>query len=321
MIGIAILGYGYWGPKLARNFATLPGARVVAIADPDSARRAAAALDHPAARIEANAFAAIEAPDVAAVAIAALPAQHHPLALAALDAGKHVLVEKPCGLDVRQAREIVAAAETCRQVLLVDLTFVYAPAVTALAAIVQSGELGDLVYIDSVRTNLARFDPATGVVRDLAVHDLAILDHLIGRAPQLVTAAGRRPPGEEEDFAAITLDYGGVPAHLHVDCLSPVKRRRLIIGGSRGIAIYDDMEPVEKVRLYRRDAAPEAELRTGYRSGPVTSPPIAAEEPLARLAAHFLACIETGAQPLTGGACALRVLTPVDEIMRRLHDG
>ncbi len=252
MIGIAVLGYGYWGPKLARNFAGRSDVEIVAIADPDDARRGLAARDYPNAKILADAPSAIARPDVDAVVIATPPHQHCALALAAIAADKHILIEKPCGRDLGEARIIVAAASASKRIFMVDHTFLFAPAVAALASIVRGGELGDLVYVESARTNLARFDPSIGVVRDLAVHDLAILDHVIGRVPTVISAHNRRPPGAPEDFAFLALDYEGVPAHLHVDCISPVKIRRMTIGGTKGTVIYDDVEPVEKIRVYQR---------------------------------------------------------------------
>ncbi|MGO4716619.1 Gfo/Idh/MocA family protein [Bradyrhizobium sp. 2TAF24] len=316
MIGMAVVGYGYWGQKLARNVAGQNRARLVAIAEPNAARGDRARHDHPVALIEGDALAAVTAPGVEAVVIATPPAQHRAVALAAIAAGKNVLIEKPCGASLDDARAIVAAAQARGLVLMVDHTFIYAPAVEALAQAV--GELGDLVYVESTRTNLARFDSAAGVVRDLAIHDLAILDHVLGRTARLVTARGRTPPGEHEDFAFLTLDYAGLPAHLHVDCLSPVKIRRITIGGTRGTVIFDDVEPVEKIRLYRRGDMSAAELRAGLRSGEIASPPVSSAEPLARCVAHFIDCIADGRRPLTDGASALRLLSVVEDAERQL---
>jgi predicted dehydrogenase len=318
MIGVAVIGFGYWGPKLARNFAALPGVDVVAIADLDEARRGAAKRDFPSARVGGDYQAAIDATDVDAVVVATQPLQHRPLAMAAIAAGKHVLVEKPCGAEFADAQAIAAAAQARGRTFMVDYTFVFAPAVEALATIVRR-DLGKLIYIESTRTNLARFDASIGVVRDLAIHDLAILDHIIGCPASVVSTRNRRPPGEPEDFAFLMLDYDGVPAHIHVDCLSPVKIRRMTIGGVDGTVIYDDVEPVEKIRLYRRGQLPMADLRTGYRSGPVECPTIPPEEPLARLASHFVHCIVTGAAPITGAASALRVLATTDTVQARLN--
>jgi predicted dehydrogenase len=313
MIGVAVVGYGYWGPNLARNFARQEGARVVVVADPDLDRRAAAARMHPGAQICPDAAEAIASPDVNAVVIATPPATHRAIALAAFGAGKHVLIEKPPGDTLAAAREIARAAEQAGRVLMVDQTFVHAPAVEALAAIVRGGTLGDIVYAESTRTNLASFDPKIGVVRDLALHDLAIFDRLFGVAPALVAARGApalRDSGRQ--FAFLALDYAGISAHLHVNCISPVKIRRMVIGGTRGLVVYDDLEQVEKLRIYQRGEGPLAQMRVNFRSGPITAPVIAVDEPLARVAAHFIRCIETSATPLTDAASALRVLYVVE---------
>jgi predicted dehydrogenase len=321
MIGVGVIGYGYWGPKLARNFAANDGARLVAIADPNPTRRQAAALDHPSARIAANPADLIDASDVDAVAIATPPAFHHALAIAAFEHGKHVLIEKPPGLDHAAARDISCAAR--RSVLMIDHTFVFAPAVSTLEAIIRSGDIGEPMFAESIRTNLARFDATIGVIRDLAVHDIAILEHVLGRRPITVSARGPRTGGRPEELAFIALTYGdGLIAHVHVNCISPVKIRRLTIGGAGGLAIYDDIEPVEKIRIFgRANGADLDSLRTGYRSGPVRSPAITPEEPLARVVQHFLGCIDSGEAPLTNGTFGLRVLGVIDAAERSLAAG
>ncbi len=206
---------------------------------------------------------------------------------------------------------------------MVDHTFVFAPAVSALAAIIRSGDVGELMFMESVRTNLACFDASVGVIRDLAVHDIAILEYVLGRRPITVSARGPRTGGGPEELAFMALTYGdGLIAHVHVNCISPVKIRRLTIGGTGGLAIYDDIEPVEKVRVFRRaNGADPDSLRTGYRSGPIRSPAITSEEPLARVVQHFLGCIDSSEAPLTDGTFALRVLDVIDAAERSLAAG
>jgi predicted dehydrogenase len=314
MIGIAIVGYGYWGPNLARNFARLPGVQIAAIADPDPVRQAAAARDHPAARVGADVENTIVGAEIDAVVVATPPSHHRTIALAALSANKHVLIEKPFTTSVAAAHEVVAAADAAGCALMVDHTFVYAPAVEVLVSSIQGGDIGDVIYVESTRTNLARFDAAIGVLRDLAIHDFAILDRIFAAVPRIASVRARRPVGDEpEDFAFVALDYAGVPVHLHVDCLSPVKIRRMIVGGARGVVVYDDIEAIEKIRIFQRGrGATLSDLRTGYRDGPVLSPPIPPIEPLARVAVHFVACIRTGATPLTDGRSALRILATTE---------
>jgi predicted dehydrogenase len=328
VIGIGLIGYGYWGPNLARNIAATSGARLVAIADVNETRRRAAAHDHPAASILATAFELIAAPEIDAVAIATTPAHHCALALAALDRKRHVLVEKPPGTSLGGVRDMVRAAQRSGCIFMVDHTFVFAPAVGTLAARIRAGDIGQLKYIESTRTNLARFDPTVGVIRDLAVHDLAILSHLLDRSPVSVTASGQRLSGVPEEMAFLRLDYDdGVLVHIHVNCTSPVKIRRMSIGGTRGLAVYDDIDQNEKIRIYQRNAdyqlgsRDEIGLRVGYRSGTVTSPSVAPIEPLARVAQSFVECIRTGTRPLTDGTFALRVMAAIDAAERSLALG
>jgi predicted dehydrogenase len=318
MIGVALIGYGYWGPNLARNIAANAGARLIAIADPDPVRRGQAACDYPAARIVADAVSALDANGVEAAVIAAPPGEHDQLTRAALDRGRHVLVEKP------GPRGICALADTAARggrVLMIDHTFVYAPAVEALA--VAIGEIGPALYIDMARTNLARFDAGVGVIRDLAVHDLAILARLLGRRPASVSARGRRPLADgPEELALLALDYADGPiVRIHVDCISPLKIRRVTVGGAGGLAIWDDVEPVEKLRVFRRAPVATADLqalRIGYRGGSVSSPALAPVEPLARMLDHFLDCVRNGTTPITGGAFAADVVAVIEAAERSL---
>ena len=328
MIGVGLIGYGYWGPNLARNIASATGARLIAIAEVDEARRQAAAHDHPAAWITANANEIIAAPAIDAVAIATTPADHCSLAIAALDRRRHVLVEKPPATDLASARDMIRAAERNDCIFMVDHTFVFAPAVSTLVASIRTGDIGQLMYIESTRTNLARFDPTVGVIRDLAVHDLAILSHLLERSQSSVSAHGHRLTAGPEEMAFLRLDYhDGLLVHIHVNCTSPVKIRRMSIGGTRGLAIYDDIEQNEKIRIFQRHAETEIgsrdemALRVGYRSGTVTSPTVAPIEPLAHVVQHFIECVRTGARPVTDGTFALRVLAAVDAAERSLALG
>jgi predicted dehydrogenase len=319
-IGIGVVGYGYWGPNLARNFARLPGTRIAVIVEPDRHRQVAAKLEHPEALVFANAEEALTAPELDAVVIAAPPPTHYELARAALRAGKHVLIEKPFTTGLAPASDIVAEAQRANRILLVDYTFLYAPAVEILISIVQGGDIGEPIYVECTRTNLAHFDPSIGVIRDLAIHDLAILDALFGCEPTIMSAC-RRPSYESkpEDFSFIRLDYGGVAVHLHANCIGPVKIRRMTIGGTRGLVVYDDVEPVEKLRIFQHGrGASMTELRTGYRDGPVHSPKILPDEPLARVATHFMDCMQQGAVPRTDGRSALRILAAIEAVERLL---
>jgi len=247
MIGVAVAGFGYWGPTVARNLASLPGVRVERIADPDAARRALAARLFPAARVDGTLDSALADPAVAAVAIATPVATHHALARAALDAGRHVLVEKPMTATLAQARDLVAAAARARRVLAVDHPFAHAPAVERLHAMVARSELGRLRHYDSTRANLGPFHADVDVVGDLAVHDLSILDRLTGRSPDRVAAIA----AGDGRIAHLMLHYDdGLLAHLHLSWLSPLKLRRVSLAGERALVVYDEGEPAQPLRVF-----------------------------------------------------------------------
>ena len=326
---IGLAGFGYWGPNLARNFAALDGVSVAAIADALPHRRAAAKSAYPAARIDGDAAALIADSALDALLIATPPATHAALAAAALEAGKHVLAEKPLAGTAAEAARLGMLATRARRVLMVDHPHVYAPAVRAMRALVASGELGAPLFADAMRANLARFDADIGVIDDLAVHDLAILDYVLGEAPRAVAATARaHAPGETENLALLTLHYeSALVAHVHANRISPVKVRRLMLGGARKLAAFDDLEPAAKLTIHDRalfaegDVPLEHALRTGYRAGDALVPRLDAAEPLAAMAAHFVECIRSGAAPPTGAGGAARLLAVVEAARRSIATG
>ncbi len=255
-------------------------------------------------------------PEVDAVAIATPVNTHTPLALAALKAGKHVLVEKPLAANTRDAERIVATAKELGRTLMVDHTYVYSPAVRRIKALVDSGDLGDIYYIDSVRINLGLFQNDINVLWDLAPHDLSIVDYLLGRLPRSLAATGvSHTSSGLEDVAYLSLDFGGsLMATFHVNWLSPVKVRHTIIGGSKQSLVYNDLEPVEPIKIYdcgiQLDQSTEARYGAllGYRMGDIWSPNLPREEPLQNLVQHFADCIRTGKAPLTDGEAGLRIV-------------
>jgi predicted dehydrogenase len=316
MIRIAVIGFGYWGPNLARNL-FLPGrSRVVSICDLDPARLAVAGERYPGISLTNDASQAIGSADVDAVVIATAVRSHYELARAALGAGKHVLIAKPMTETSVQARALIEEAERRRLTLLVDHTFVYASAVRRMGEIIRAGELGEFYYYDSTRVNLGLFQPDVSVLWDLAIHDLSILDYALDARPLAVSVTGvSHIQGSPENLAYITLFLPqGAIAHINVNWLAPIKLRQTLVGGSRKMIVYDDLQPSEKLRVYDKGvtlsaSANEAlEARIGYRLGDMTAPLLASREPLANEAEHFLDCIETGAAPITGGAMALRLI-------------
>ncbi len=326
MIGIAVVGYGYWGPNLVRNFAETEGAAMKMCCDSDPQRLALAQKRSPAMAGTTDFDEVLRNPAVNAVAIATPVHTHYELAKRAIRAGKHVLVEKPLTMRVDHAEELVMLAEKTGVVLMVDHVFIYNPAVLKMNELVMQGRLGKLFFIDSVRINLGLFQHDINVVWDLAPHDLSIVDFLLGRLPLLLSAYGSTHTGDEtEDVAYLNLDYGdGLIANFHVNWLSPVKVRRMIIGGSERSLIYDDMDVMEKVKVYDRgievgeDLEQRRKVLISYRSGDVWSPNLASSEPLARMTEHFVSCIKNGQEPISDGKVGLRIVKILDAAQRSI---
>ena len=313
MIGVGIVGYGYWGPNLARAVSESGVARVEMIADMSPDALARAAQRHPAAKLTTDIAELIRAPGVDAVMIATPVHTHFPIVRDALRASKHVLVEKPMTDDVAQAIQLVEEAAKRRKVLMVDHTFVYTPAVRAISEMIGAGELGEVYYYDSTRVNLGLFQRDVNVIWDLAVHDFAIVDHLLDQHPVMISAsAARFLTGSPENMAQLTVHYdGGAMAHLNVNWLAPVKIRQTLIGGSRKMVVYDDMQTSEKVKVYDRGAMCSAdpyEKLVSYRLGDMHAPALRTKEALLTEVEEFVRCIETGATPLTDGLSGLRIV-------------
>jgi predicted dehydrogenase len=254
-----------------------------------------------------------------AVVIVTPVSTHYDLAMQALRAGKHVLVEKPLAATVEQAARLVDEAERRGLVLSVDHTFVYTGAVRKIRELVSSGSLGDIYYYDSVRVNLGLFQHDVNVIWDLAVHDLAIMDHVLPSTPVAVSATGMSHiDGEPENIAFLTLFFENrLIAHLHVNWLAPVKVRRTLIGGSRNMIVYDDLEPSEKIKIYDKgvtvnggggNGSQRYRMLIDYRAGDMRAPQIDITEALNIEARHFIKCVETSQPTMTDGQAGLRVV-------------
>jgi predicted dehydrogenase len=328
--GIGVVGYGYWGPNLVRNFQQTDGATVVALCDRSEARLAAASKLYPALRTYTELDDFLADPAVEAVVVATPVNSHYPIALAALEHGKHVLVEKPITPSVEQAEHLVAVADERGLVLQVDHTFVYTSAVRKIAELLHGGQLGHLYYFDSVRVNLGLFQSDVSVVWDLAVHDLSIMDHLVGRSPRTVSATGiAHVPGEPVNMAYLTCLFDDdLIAHFHVNWLAPVKVRQMLIGGSERMVVFDDVEMSEKVKVYDKGLilggdsdTDRLQRQIGYRAGDMWAPRLDNVEALAIEAAHFVECIATGATPITDGRAGLRVVRILEAAERSLQAG
>lgn len=328
MLRAAVVGLGYWGPNLARNFASSARAELASLCDRDPDRLEELGRRYPAARRSPSAGEVLKADDVDVVAIATPVDTHYPLVRDALLADKHVLVEKPFTPDVGQARELVQLADERGCLLMVDHVFLYSPAVRKLRQLVESGHLGELQFIDSVRINLGLVQHDVNVIWDLAPHDLSIMDHLIGRAPETVVAVGACHSTDLSSVAYLHLDYGDdLLASVHVNWLSPVKIRHMLIGGSGHSVLYNDLDPSEPVKVYDRgidvDLDPEGrrDVLVSYRSGDVVSPRVPRDEPLALMVDHVVDCIEDGASCISGADQGLRLVRILEAADRSMTKG
>jgi predicted dehydrogenase len=326
MIGIGVIGYGYWGPNLARCVAETEGCALAGIADAAQPALGRAAKRHPGTTLHRDWRALVADPAVDAVLVATPVDTHFDMALAALRAGKHVLVEKPVTATSAQARILMDEAARRRLLLMVDHTFVYTGAVQKIGEIMRRGDLGDLYYYDSTRVNLGLFRHDVNVIWDLAVHDLSILDFILPEQPLAVSASGTGHfNGGLEDMAHLTLFYPGrVVAHLNVNWLAPVKVRQTLIGGSRRMIVYDDLEPSEKVKVYDRgvsldEAANGVDMRVSYRMGDMWAPQLSVKEALRVEMEHVVDCISRTAEPITPGESGLRVVQTLECAMASLR--
>ena len=323
MIGIGIIGYGYWGPNLVRNFFETPDCTVVSVSDLSRDRLAKIGPRYPTVETTTDYRDLLRDPRIDAVVVATPVSTHFKLGMEALQAGKHVLIEKPMTCVADEARRLVEEADVRGRILAVDHTFVYTPAVRKIHELVTKGDLGDIYYYDSVRVNLGLFQHDVNVIWDLAVHDLAIMDYLLPVQPVGVSATGiGHVPGEPENMAYVTLHFdANVMAHLHVNWLSPVKVRKTLVGGSRKMVSYDDLEPSEKIRVYDKGitlrdvnapASPDGNgkhaMLVGYRSGDLWAPQIALTEALSIEARHVVECISKNLTPIADGHSGLRVV-------------
>jgi len=328
---IGVIGCGYWGPNHIRNFHGLSarGAQMVAAADRDADRRSHVADLYPDVRVVDEGQALIDDPAIDALIVATPAPTHHPLARAALLAGKHVLVEKPFVTDAGQAEELIQLARDGERVLMVGHTFLYTAAVNRMRELIVSGEIGDVQYIRSQRVNLGLFQKEINVMWDLAPHDVSILMYMLDRPPTHVSAIGSWHVTKGiEDVVVLTLEFGqALMANIIVSWLDPRKVREMTVVGNRKMLVYDDLSSNEKIRIYDKgvDGPPHydsfGEFHYSYRYGDIVIPMLEEHEPLRMMCEHFLDCIRNGETPRSGGesgAWVTRVLCAAD---RSLRDG
>jgi predicted dehydrogenase len=314
---IAIIGFGYWGPNLARNFANISSGRLVGICDGNPKMLDRARSAHPTVKLFDSYDDVLNDESVDGVVIATPVSTHAPLALKALAAEKHILVEKPLAGNYTDALRVVEKAEELGKVLLVDHTFCYQGAIRKIKELIDSGHLGDLYYFDSVRINLGLIQRDVSVLWDLAVHDLSIIGYWIKDDPIAVSCTGSSHfESKQEDVAFMSLFYtNGFIAHVHVNWLSPVKLRTTLLGGEKKMIVFDDLDPVEKIKVYDRgvvvnnqpvgdNLAPLAYRRTGD----IWMPQFDMTEAIKIEAEHFVRCIQGYEKPITGGRAALKIV-------------
>lgn len=327
MLKVAVIGYGYWGPNLVRNFVENPNVDVLMVADAKEENLTRVSRRYPTIQTTTSADTIFENAEVDAVAIATPVHTHYDLALQALQSGKHVLVEKPMASSSEQAQHLIDEAKKRNLILMVDHTFVYTGAVRKIAELVKSGTLGEVLYYDSTRINLGLFQHDVNVIWDLAVHDLSIIEYVLNKEPRAVSATGiSHVQGEPENIAYLTIYYDdNLLAHVNVNWLAPVKVRRTLIGGSKQMIVYDALEPIETIKIYDKGIdikSTEDIYRTliSYRTGDMYSPKIEATEALQLETQHFIDCIENGTIPETDGLAGLRVVKILEAASKSIQN-
>src|SRR5271163_997125 len=314
MIRIGVIGYGYWGPNVVRNFHTHEDSEVVMVCDksPKSLERLKKAHPDMPSTTEPNDI--LKSPKIDVVAVVTPVWTHYELAKAALENGKHVFVEKPFTCSVVQAEELIELADRKNLKIMVDHTFLFTGAVKKIRQLVDEGALGDLYYYDSLRVNLGLFQHDVNVIWDLAPHDLSIMDHVIREKPEAVVATGEQHLNGVEDVAFITVYFPKhIIAHINVNWLSPVKVRTTLLGGEKKMLVWNDLEADEKVKVYDKgvdvtNREGVYELLVNYRSGDMWAPQLEQVEALRQELSYFVDCISSGQDPSNDGFAGLRVV-------------
>jgi predicted dehydrogenase len=327
MIKIGVIGYGYWGPNIVRNFNGIDGARVETICDSNAQSLDRARKSYPNIRLTQDCREVLNATDIDVVAIITPVSTHFDLAKWALMNGKHVFVEKPFTATVPQAEELIELAERKRLTIMVDHTFIFTGAVKKIKKLVEEQALGNLYYYDSVRVNLGLFQSDVNVIWDLAPHDFSVMDYLVDEKPAAVAASGKAHVNGLEDTAYITVHFdNNMIAHFNVNWLSPVKIRMTLIGGEKRMLVWNDLVSDEKIRIYDKGVdvtnhESSYDLRVSYRSGDMFAPKVEQIEALRNEAEYFLSCLSSGKRPENDGLAGLRVVKLLDACNQSLRQG
>ena len=313
-MNFGVIGYGYWGPNVVRNLASLEDSQVAAIAELSPAAQKRAHKAYPGIHITSDAMEVITSPNIDAIAVITPVWTHYELAKAALENGKHVFVEKPFTSNVAQGEKLIDLAVQKNLRIMVDHTFLFTGAVRKISQLLREGTLGKLYYYDSTRVNLGLFQHDINVLWDLAPHDLSIMDYVIEGSPEAVVATGQSHLNSHEDVAFMTLYFPeNVIAHINVNWLSPVKVRTTLIGGEKRMLVWNDLENDEKVKVYDKgvnitNSEGVYKLLVNYRSGDMWSPQLEQVEALRQELTYFVDCIGTGKDPFNDGCAGLRVV-------------
>jgi predicted dehydrogenase len=315
MIRIGVIGYGYWGPNVVRNFHAQEGSEVALVCDMDQKAQERLKRSHPNIPFTTNPTELLQSTKIDVVAVVTPVWTHYELAKQALENGKHVFVEKPFTYTVTQAEELIELANRKNLQIMVDHTFLFTGAVKKIRQLVDDDALGDLYYYDSLRVNLGLFQHDVSVIWDLAPHDLSIMDYVVKAKPEAIVATGEKHLNGVEDVAFITVYFPKrIIAHVNVNWLSPVKVRTTLIGGEKKMLVWNDLESDEKIRVYDKGVCVSTnpnnlhQLLVSYRSGDMWSPQLEQVEALRTETAYFLKCIEENSTPTNDGIAGLRVV-------------
>jgi predicted dehydrogenase len=325
MIRVGVIGYGYWGPNIVRNFSAVDQSRVVTVCDKSTKSLDRAHQAHPHLQLTTDCQEILTATDIDVIAVVTPVWTHYELAKAALENGKHVFVEKPFTCTTAQGEELIELAERKRLKIMVDHTFLFTGAVQRIRQLIDDGTLGELYYYDSTRVNLGLFQHDVNVIWDLAPHDLSIMDYLIKQRPEAVVATGEKHLNGVADIAFLTIYYpNNMIGHINVNWLSPVKVRTTLIGGVKKMLVWNDLEADEKIKVYDKGVeigAGEAVYETlvSYRTGDMWAPKVEQVEALRMEAGYFVECIRNDKTPFNDGNAGLhvvRMLEAADESLR-----
>lgn len=325
IVRVGIIGYGYWGPNIVRNFHGLETAEVVTVCDKNPAALKRAGRMYPGVHLTTDFSEVLRAPDIDAVAVITPVWTHYELAKAALENGKHVFVEKPFTSNARQAEQLIELAAAKNLTIMVDHTFLFSGAVRKIREVVDAGTLGPLYYFDSTRVNLGLFQHDVSVVWDLAPHDLSIMDHIISEKAEAVVATGGSHLNGHADMAFITIYFpGNTIAHINVNWLSPVKMRTTMIGGRDKMLVWNDLEADEKIKIYDKGVQITSgegiyDLLVSYRTGDVWAPKCDQAEALKVELEYFVDCITNARTPLNDGTAGLRVVRLLEAAEQSLN--